>query len=126
MIATDHAPHAIQEKQQEFAAAPNGVVGLETALPLTLALVEEGILSLEAAVAKLTTEPARAFRLHKGTLAPGSDADVVVVDQQESWEVDPTKFRSRSRNTPFAGWKVKGRAILTLVDGRVVYEAVSA
>jgi dihydroorotase len=126
VIATDHAPHAIQEKQQEFAAAPNGVVGLETALPLTLALVEEGILSLEAAVAKLTTEPARAFGLPKGTLAPGSDADVVVVDQQESWEVDPTKFRSRSRNTPFAGWKVKGRVILTLVDGRVVYEAVSA
>jgi dihydroorotase len=125
-IATDHAPHAIQEKQQEFAAAPNGVVGLETALPLTLALVEEGILSLEAAVAKLTTEPARAFGLPKGTLAPGSDADVVVVDQQTSWEVDPMKFRSRSRNTPFAGWKVKGRVILTLVDGRVVYEAVTA
>lgn len=126
VIATDHAPHAIQEKQQEFAAAPNGVVGLETALPLTLALVEEGVLSLETAVAKLTTEPARAFRLHKGTLAPGSDADVVVVDMQERWEVDPTKFRSKSRNTPFAGWKVKGRVIVTLVDGRVVYEAVSA
>ena len=126
VIATDHAPHATQEKQQEFAAAPNGVVGLETALPLTLALVEEGMLSLEAAVAKLATEPARAFGLHKGTLAPGFDADVVVVDQQESWEVDPMKFRSRSRNTPFAGWKVKGRVILTLVDGRVVYEAVSA
>ncbi|TLY17859.1 MAG: dihydroorotase [Nitrospirae bacterium] len=126
VIATDHAPHATQEKQQEFAAAPNGVVGLETALPLTLALVEEGVLSLELAVAKLTTEPARAFRLNKGTLTPGSDADVVVVDVQESWEVDPARFRAKSRNTPFAGWKVKGRVIVTLVDGRVVYEAVSA
>jgi len=126
VIATDHAPHATQEKQQEFAAAPHGVVGLETALPLTLALVEEGVLSLELAVAKLTTEPARAFGLDKGTLAPGSDADVVVVDVQESWEVDPARFRSKSRNSPFAGWKVKGRVIVTLVDGRVVYEAVSA
>jgi len=126
VIATDHAPHATQEKQQEFAAAPNGVVGLETALPLTLALVEEGLLSLEKAVAKLTTEPARAFGLDKGTLTPGSDADVVVVDMRESWEVDPARFRSKSRNTPFAGWKVKGRVIVTLVDGRVVYEAVSA
>ena len=95
-------------------------------MPLTLALVEEGVLSLELAVAKLTTEPARAFRLNKGTLTPGSDADVVVVDVQESWEVDPARFRSKSRNTPFAGWKVKGRVIVTLVDGRVVYEAVSA
>ena len=126
VIATDHAPHATQEKQQEFAAAPHGVVGLETALPLTLALVEEGVLSLEMAVAKLTTEPARAFGLNKGTLTPGSDADVVVVDVQENWEVDPARFRSKSRNTPFAGWKVKGRVIATLVDGRVVYEAVSA
>jgi dihydroorotase len=126
VIATDHAPHATQEKQQEFAAAPHGVVGLETALPLTLALVEEGVLSLELAVAKLTTEPARAFGLDKGTLAPGSDADVVVVDVQESWEVDPARFRSKSRNSPFAGWKVKGRVIVTLVDGRVVYKAVSA
>ena len=126
VIATDHAPHATQEKQQEFAAAPHGVVGLETALPLTLALVEEGVLSLEMAVAKLTTEPARAFGLNKGTLTPGSDADVVVVDLHESWEVDPARFRSKSRNTPFAGWKVKGRVIATLVDGRVVYEAVSA
>lgn len=123
VIATDHAPHAAQEKQQEFAAAPNGIVGLETALPLTLALVEEGILSLETAVAKLTTEPARAFGLSVGTLAPGSEADVVVVDQMEHWEVDPSCFRSRGRNTPFAGWKVRGRVHVTLVGGRIVYGA---
>ncbi|MEC4688660.1 MAG: amidohydrolase family protein, partial [Nitrospirota bacterium] len=123
-IATDHAPHAVQDKQREFAEAPFGVVGLETALPLTLTLVDEGVLSLEAAVAKLSTEPARVFRLNKGTLAPGADADVVVVDLEAYWEVDPTRLRSRSRNTPFAGWKVKGKVTTTLVGGRVVYEAV--
>jgi dihydroorotase len=123
VIATDHAPHAVQDKQQQFAAAPNGIVGLETALPLTLALVEEGILSLEAAVAKLTIEPARAFGLSKGSLAPGADADVVVVDPEAQWEVEPARFRSKSRNTPFAGWKVKGRVITTIVAGRVVHDA---
>jgi len=122
VIATDHAPHATQEKQQEFAAAPNGIVGLETAWPLTLTLVEEGVLSLEEAVAKLTTEPAKAFSLKKGTLAPGADADVAITDLQEGWEVDPARFRSKSRNTPFAGWKVKGRITTTIVGGRVVYE----
>ncbi len=125
-IATDHAPHAAQEKQQEFAAAPNGIVGLETALPLTLALVEESILTLESAVAKLTTEPARAFGLPKGSLAPGVDADVVLVDPKAQWEVDPTRFRSKGRNTPFAGWTVKGRVLTTLVGGRVVYELPTA
>ncbi|MBA2252330.1 MAG: dihydroorotase [Nitrospirales bacterium] len=126
VIATDHAPHAGQEKQQEFAAAPNGIVGLETALPLTLALVEEGILTLEAAIEKLTTAPAKAFSLSTGTLAPGVDADVVIVDPQETWEIDPLRFRSKSRNTPFAGWKVKGRVKTTLLSGRVVYESGEA
>jgi dihydroorotase len=123
VIATDHAPHAAQEKQLEFAQAPNGIVGLETALPLTLALVEEGVLPLEAAVAKLTAEPAKAFRLPKGSLAPWADADLVMVDAQASWEVDPARFRSKSKNTPFAGWKVKGRVTTTIVAGRIVYEA---
>ncbi|MBI3603896.1 MAG: dihydroorotase [Nitrospirae bacterium] len=122
VIATDHAPHATQDKQREFAEAPFGIVGLETALPLTLALVEEGVLSLEAAVAKLTTAPAQTFSLTKGTLAPGADADVVVVDAQRQWEVDPSRFRSKSTNTPFAGWKVKGLATTTIVAGNVVYE----
>jgi dihydroorotase len=125
-IATDHAPHATQEKQQGFTEAPFGIVGLETAWPLTLALVDEGILSLESAVAKLSTAPAKAFGLSKGTLAVGADADVVVADPQEPWEVDPAKFRSKSRNTPFAGWKVKGRVKTTIVRGRVVFEASQA
>jgi dihydroorotase len=123
VIATDHAPHADQDKQREFAGAPFGIVGLETAFPLTLTLVDEGVLSLEAAVAKLTTEPGRVFGLKKGTLAPGADADVVIVDLQQTWEVDPARFRSKGRNTPFAGWTVKGRVLTTLVEGRVVYEA---
>ena len=126
VIATDHAPHAGQEKQQEFAAAPNGIVGLETALPLTLSLVEEGILTLEAAIEKLTTAPANAFRLNKGSLAPGTDADVVIVDPQETWDIDPLRFRSKRRNTPFAGWKVKGRVKTTLLGGRIVYESGEA
>jgi dihydroorotase len=123
VIATDHAPHAAQEKQLGFTEAPFGIVGLETALSLTFALVDEGILSLESAVDKLSAAPAKAFGLAKGTLAAGADADVAIVDQQEQWEIDPTKFRSKSRNTPFGGWKVKGRVTMTIVGGRVVFEA---
>mgnify|MGYP003344353690 CR=1 FL=1 len=126
VIATDHAPHATQEKQQDFTEAPFGIVGLETALSLTLGLVEEGVLSLEQAVQKLTSGPAVAFGLAKGTLAVGADADVALVDPNEQWEVDPGKFRSRSRNTPFAGWKVKGRVRTTIVGGRVVFETNGA
>ena len=121
-IATDHAPHASHEKQLEFADAPFGVVGLETAWPLTLSLVEEGVLPLEQAVAMLTTGPARAFGLAQGTLAPGVDADVVIIDPEAQWEVDPNKFHSKSRNSPFAGWKVRGRVERTLVGGIIVYE----
>jgi dihydroorotase len=122
VIATDHAPHATQEKQQEFTEAPFGIVGLETALSLTLALVEEGVLTIESAVEKLATAPAKAFSLDAGTLAVGAPADVVIVDQHRQWEVDPSRFRSKSRNTPFAGWKVKGRVTTTIVAGRVVFE----
>ena len=123
VIATDHAPHATQEKQQDFTEAPFGIVGLETALSLTLGLVEEGVMSLEQAVEKLTSSPAAAFGLKKGTLAVGADADVTIVDQLAEWVVDPGKFRSKSRNTPFVGWKVKGRVLTTIVGGRVVFQA---
>ncbi len=122
VIATDHAPHATQEKQQEFTEAPFGIVGLETALSLTLALVEEGVLTLESAIDKLATAPAKAFSLNAGTLAVGAPADVAIVDPNLEWEVDPSRFRSKSRNTPFAGWKVKGRVTTTIVSGRIVYE----
>lgn len=126
VIATDHAPHAAQEKQQGFTEAPFGIVGLETALPLTLALVEEGMLSLEGAIDKLSTKPAQAFGLAKGSLAVGADADVAILDLHKQWEVDPSKFRSKSRNTPFAGWKVKGAVVTTIVGGRVVFDATGA
>jgi dihydroorotase len=88
-----------------------------------LALVDEGILTLESAVEKLTTAPAKAFSLSKGSLAAGADADVVLVDPHETWEIDPSRFRSKSRNTPFAGWKGKGRVRTTLLSGRIVYQA---
>ncbi|GJL50128.1 MAG: dihydroorotase [Nitrospirales bacterium] len=122
-IATDHAPHAAQEKQLEFDKAPFGILGFETALPLTMALVDEGVLTLEQAIEKLTSAPAKAFRLKKGTLEIGSDADVVLIDPAYAWVVDPEKFHSKSQNTPFTGWNVKGKVIKTIVGGTVVYES---
>jgi len=121
VIATDHAPHAVFEKQREFDYAPFGVVGLETAWGLALVLVEEGVLTVEQVVAALTSRPARAFGLAKGTLAVGADADLTIVDPEAQWVVDPEQFKSKGRNTPFAGWKLKGRVVSTLVGGRVVY-----
>jgi dihydroorotase len=122
-IATDHAPHALQEKQLEFDTAPFGIVGFETALPLTLRLVHEGVLSLEQALDKLTRSPAQLFHLPVGSLQPGTHADIVIFDLDEQWVVDPSQFRSKSHNTPFGGWAVKGRVKITLVDGRIVYDA---
>ncbi len=121
-IATDHAPHAVQEKELQFDEAPFGIVGLETALPLTLRLVEEGVLSLEDAIAKLTKGPAQAFNLTDGTLSVGANADLVLIDPQQEWTIDPTKFHSKGRNTPFAGWQVKGKVMLTIVSGEIVFE----
>lgn len=122
IVATDHAPHAVQEKQLEFDAAPFGIIGLETAFPLTLNLVEEGVLTLEQAIIKLTREPARVFGLPHGTLAPGSEADVTLIDPAATWVVDIARLHSLSRNTPFAGWTMKGRVVKTLVNGNVVYD----
>jgi dihydroorotase len=123
VIATDHAPHAVQEKQLEFDSAPFGIVGFETALPLTLQLVQDGILSLEQALDKLTRAPAQLFHLPVGSLSPGSLADVVIFAPEEEWVVDPEQFQSKSRNTPFGGMSVKGKVKMTLVDGRLVYDA---
>ncbi|MDA2932304.1 dihydroorotase [Nitrospinae bacterium AH-259-F20] len=120
-VATDHAPHAASDKEVEFDRAAFGVVGLETALALVLRLSEEGVLTLPAAVERLTSGPARCLGLSAGTLAVGSPADVVVFNPETAWTVEPERFYSRGRNTPFAGWEVKGKVMATLVDGRVVY-----
>lgn len=121
VIATDHAPHAAFEKEREFDYAPFGIVGLETAWGLALVLVEEGVLTVDQVVAALTVQPARAFGLPKGTLAVGADADVTIVAPEAQWVVDPDRFKSKGRNTPFAGWKLKGQVVSTLVGGRVVH-----
>ena len=120
-IATDHAPHAEYEKQWGMERAPFGIVGLETALALTLRLVQEGRISVDRAVACLTSVPAGLLRLGKGTLKPGADADVTLIDPEAEWTVDPEAFHSKGRNTPFAGWQLKGRVVRTLVGGRVVF-----
>jgi dihydroorotase len=123
-LATDHAPHTREEKEQEFDKAPFGIVGLETALPLyAKALVEAGHLTWLGLVEKMTVGPARVMGLNgRGTLAKGAAADVTVFDPAEAWTVDATRFRSKGRNTPFDGWKVKGRVKRTIVGGRVVFE----
>jgi dihydroorotase len=122
-IATDHAPHTIQDKEQEFDYAANGIVGLETAFGLTVTtLVDAGVLTLPQAIAKLSTDPARIFRLPKGTLSVGADADVTIVDPAREWTVDVKRFASKSRNSPFHGWKLRGQVLATLVGGRLVWE----
>lgn len=121
VIATDHAPHAEYEKQWGMDRAPFGIVGLETALGLTLRLVHEGRFSLERAVVCLTSAPASLVGLSKGTLTPGSDADLTFVDPEAIWTVDPGRFHSKARNTPFAGWTLKGRVVRTLVAGKTVF-----
>jgi dihydroorotase len=118
VIATDHAPHAMDEKSGEFDYAPFGIVGLETALGLTFKLVEEGIISLTELVRKLSLNPASVFKLDKGTLAIGADADITIIDPDIEWTVDASLFKSKSKNTPFNGWQLKGRAVRTIVGGR--------
>ncbi len=121
-IATDHAPHHIDEKNVEFNVAMNGIVGLETALPLCLRLVSEGVLSLGDMLAKLTSAPARALGIPRGTLAAGAAADVSIIDTELTWTVEAAKLNSKSKNTPFGGWEMKGAAVCTIVGGKVVYQ----
>lgn len=121
-IATDHAPHAEYEKQWGMDRAPFGIVGLETALALTLRLVDQGALSLAQAVQCLTSKPARLFRLPGGTLTPGASADIVVVDRASEWVVDPEQFCSKGWNTPFAGWRLRGQVEMTLVAGSIRFQ----
>ena len=121
-VATDHAPHHYDEKEAAFAEAPNGIVGLETALGIMLThVVGEGVIDLPTLIERMSCAPARAFHLAGGTLAEGSPADVTVFDPKERWTVDPATFKSKSRNTPFSGWELTGRPKLTIVSGRIVF-----
>jgi dihydroorotase len=122
-ICTDHAPHHYDAKEREFDDAPNGIIGLETAFGLAVSeLVEPGVLTLCDLIDRMSTTPARTFNLPGGTLATGAPADVVIIDPGAQWTVDPDKFYSRSRNTPFAGRLLRGRAETTIVRGQIVYQ----
>jgi dihydroorotase len=117
-IATDHAPHATSEKEDEFEEAANGVVGLETAVPLLLdRLVRPGVIDLATLVTRLSVAPARLLNLPGGSLAIGTAADITVLDLEEAWTVKPAAFRSRSRNTPFGGATGHGVPWMTIVAG---------
>jgi dihydroorotase len=142
-IATDHAPHDSASKHMDrlatlfdgsgeperlspadatiLAEAANGIIGLETALGLALGLVHRGVLDASRMIALMSANPARLLRCSGGTLAPGSPADITVIDSALQWTVEPPAFRSLSRNTPFGGTQLKGAAVMTLVAGRTVY-----
>ena len=122
-IASDHAPHSTLEKDVEFDYAACGTIGLETSLALSLRLVEEGVLTLNQLVAKMSTNPAGILKIPKGTLKVGADADVTVIDPDAEWIVDTRTFQSLSKNTPFNGWRLRGRAVVTIVGGDIKYRA---
>jgi dihydroorotase len=121
-IATDHAPHAVHEKDLEFTEAPPGLIGFETAFPVVLDLVRSGELSPLELMRRLSTNPARILERPGGSLEPGAPADVAVLDPDTSWTYDPAKGYSKSRNSPWAGQTLTGRAIATIVGGRLVYD----
>ena len=124
-IATDHAPHHADEKALEYDRAPFGITGLETALGLAFnELVHKGVIGLERLVEMCSANPARIFRLAgRGTLKPGSMADVTIIDPQAQWTYRGVDSRSKSRNSPFEGWQFTGRAVTTIVGGKIVYQA---
>jgi dihydroorotase len=122
-IATDHAPHSSLEKDCEFSAASPGMIGLEPAVPLLLDLVREGVLSASRLCEALSAKPARVAKLSGGTLAEGALADIAVIDPERRWTISAASLCSRSANTPFLHREVRGKAVMTIVGGRIVYEA---
>ena len=122
-IATDHAPHSEDEKKVEFDLSPFGIVGLETALPLRLTLVEKGIITLNQLITKLTYIPSDIAKLNKGTLKKGSVADIAIFDPGEEVIIDRNNFLSKGRNSPFDGWNLKGRVKYTISNGKIAYKA---
>ena len=125
VVATDHAPHARTDKEVEFEYASSGISGLETSLALSIALVNEGVITWDKLAEKMSSNPARILSLSKGTLAPGADADITVIDPQVKWTVNVKDFRSRGKNSPFGGRSLQGRALLTIVGGEIKYCAPS-
>ncbi|MBW7459650.1 amidohydrolase family protein, partial [Paenibacillus sepulcri] len=122
MIVTDHAPHSAEEKARGMQLAPFGIVGFETAFPLLYTkFVQTGKWTLGFLLKRMTTDPARVFRLSSGRLEIGAPADVTIVDLENERTVDPESFVSKSNNTPFGGWKLSGWPVLTIVDGSVVW-----
>ena len=121
VIATDHAPHSFIEKQVEFDRAANGIIGLETSVSLALKLVEDGVISMTVLVEKMSTNPARILGLENSLLI-GRPADITIIDPERSYRVNADNFRSLSRNTPFNGWDMKGKAVLTMVEGKIVFQ----
>ncbi len=121
-IASDHAPHSTMEKEVEFSEAAFGLIGLETSLGLSLKLVYEKVLTLPQLVAKMSANPARILGVPGGTLKPGAAADITLIDLNREWQVDAGKFASKSRNCPFQGWTLKGKAVMTIIGGKVVWE----
>jgi dihydroorotase len=123
VLATDHAPHSVEKKSKEFDQTPNGIIGLETFLPACIThLIEPGILSWPSMIAKMTTGPAAVLGIDRGTLKPGALADVTVIDPKVCWQVDANRFKSKSRNCPWHGSTLTGRATATIVGGEVKYE----
>ena len=125
VISTDHAPHALTEKQESFKKAPFGIVGLETSVALTITeLVDTEVITPMQMAEKMSYNPAKILHLDKkGSLAPGMDADVVVIDPEAEYVIDPKEFVSKGKNTPFGGKKVKGKVMATVCGGKIVYEA---
>jgi dihydroorotase len=124
-IATDHAPHSILEKELEFDAAANGVIGLETALPLTLALVRDKVIDAKRLVELMAVNPAAILAVPGGALSVGAAADLTLIDPEREWIYSADQVVSKSRNTPFLGWKLQGRAVLAMVGGRVRHSLLS-
>jgi dihydroorotase len=122
VIASDHAPHHVSEKDQEYAAAPSGMIGLETSVGLSLRLYHEGILPLLRLIATYTVHPATILGVPYGTLRVGSSADVTILDLDHTYEVEAATLRSRSKNSPFLGWRLRGAAVATIVSGEVIFE----
>jgi dihydroorotase len=122
VIATDHAPHGQIDKAIEFDQAANGIIGVQTAIPLTLRLVHEGKLSLSRWVEAWTSAPAQILRKPFGTLKVGAEADVTILNPEHAWTFTEDSILSKSQNSPFIGWKFKGGILKTIVNGKVVYE----